>query len=60
MRKNIYECLIAFVLLVSLFSCSKHTKESVGVFNGCCVIATKDVTASGDTVIVCDLSLIHI
>lgn len=35
MRKNIYECLIAFVLLVSLFSCSKYTKESVGVFNEC-------------------------
>lgn len=48
--------LIVFTLSLLLYSCGKQMKESVGLLNECSVIATKNVTASGDTVIVCDVS----
>lgn len=48
--------LIGFILFLSFYSCGKQTKESVGLLNECSVIATKNVTVSGDTVIVCDVA----
>lgn len=54
MRYRIYQYFIPFVLLLFL-SCNKN-EGSVGLFEKCSVIATKNVTESGDTVIVCDVS----
>lgn len=39
-----------------LFSCISNNKESIGLLDDCDVIATKNVTASGDTIIVCEIS----
>lgn len=54
MEYRIYKYLIPFALLLFL-SCNRQNRE-VGLLDECSVIATKNLTASGDTVIVCDIA----
>lgn len=56
MQYRVYIYLVLFPLLL-FFSCSKQQhKESTGLFGECSVIAVKNVTAAGDTVVVCDVA----
>lgn len=56
MQYKVYIYLALFSLLL-FFSCSKQQhKESTGLLGECSVIAAKNVTAAGDTVVVCDVA----
>jgi len=57
MRCKIYKYLV-FLALLLLFSCSKQHREVVGLLDECSEIAVKNITKGGDTVVVCDLSLV--
>lgn len=55
MHCKIYKYLV-FLALLLLLSCSKQHKEVVGLLDECSVIAAKNITKAGDTVVVCDIS----
>lgn len=57
MQYNACKYFALFILLLFL-SCSKQQhREGVGLLDECSVIAAKNITAIGDTVVVCDNSM---